>query len=195
MKHIAVIVFLISLNLSSNAQQGVRASLSVGVPVNKSTDRLSSNYNFDFTINKSISSHSFLGVGASYLAVNLLQSPVYLTFDRQVLSFFGTYVYEINLSEKMKILPQICVGYSFINSKLNELPDEIRKTGGMYIAEEIHFALEVFKNIDISVGTGFSTIFSKLKSSSDLIVPQNYIGKNKNTINQFTIKIGCLYRF
>lgn len=195
MKVIPVIIFLICLNLTGNAQQGFRSSFNLGIPINKSTDWTSLNYDIDFLLNKKVNNHSILGVGSSYLTVDLLQSNTHLTFDRRILSFFGSYMYKINLSEKIKLLPQLRIGYSFISSELNEITDEAQKTGGVYIAEEIYFSLNLSKNIDLLTGVGFSTIFSKFKTSPDLIVPNNYIGNTKNTINQFIATIGCVYKF
>lgn len=195
MKHISVIILLICLNLTGNAQQGLRTSLNIGTPINKSTDWKSLNYDVDLLLSKKVNNHSLLGVGSSYLSVDLLQSNIYLTFDRRILSFFGSYIYKLNLSEKIKLLPQLRLGYSFISSELNEFSDEAQKTGGVYISEEVYLSFNLCKNVDLLTGIGFSTIFSKFKTSPDLVVTHNYIGNTKNTINQFIAKIGCAYKF
>lgn len=195
MKHILVIIFLVSMSFYGHAQQKFWSSVNLGIPVNKSIDWKSLNYDVDLLLGKNISKHSSLAVGSSYLTVDLLQSNTYLTFDRRILSFFGSYKYEVSLSENIKLLPQLRIGYSFISSKLNELPDETQKTGGVYVAEELCFSLNLSKNIDLLTGIGYSTVFSKFKTSPDLIVTDNYVGSNKNTINQFIVKIGGAYKF
>ncbi len=169
MKHIFIIILLVSMGFYGHTQQKYWSSVNLGIPVNKSTDWTSLNYDVDLLLGKNISKHSSLAVGSSYLTVDLRQSNTYLTFDRSILSFFGTYKHEVSLSEKIKILPQLRIGYSFISSKLNEFPDETQKTDGVYIAEELCFSLNLSKNIDLLTGIGFSTIFSKFKTSPDLI--------------------------
>lgn len=195
MKHILIIIFLVSMSFTGHTQQKYWSSINLGIPVNKSTDWTSLNYDVNLLLGKNISKHSSLAVGSSYLTVDLLRSNTYLTFDRKILSFFGSYKHEVSLSEKIKILPQLRIGYSFIRSKLNEFPDETQKTGGVYIAEELCFSLNLSKNLDLMTGIGFSTIFSKFKTSPDLIVPHNYMGDTKNTINQFITTIGFTYKF
>ena len=194
MKHIFVIISLLCLIFTGNAQ-GFRSTLNIGIPINKSTNWSSANYDIDFLFNGKVSNNSLLGVGSSYLAVDLLQSNMYLTFDRKIFSFFSLYIYEINLSEKIKLLPQFRIGYSFVNSKLNEFVDKEQKTRGVYIAGGLYSGFDISQNIDLLAGFGYSMIFSKFETSPNIIITDNYIKSNKNTINQFIAKIGCAYKF
>ncbi len=194
MKRILSIVFFVCAIFISNAQD-FRANLNIGIPLNKSTDWTSPNYDIDLLFSKSVSDNFLLGIGSSYLLVDLFPSNTYLTFDRKILSFFSSSVYELNISEKIKLLPQLRIGYSFISSELNEFQDKEQKTGGLYISQELYSTLNISKHIDLLAGFGYSTIFSKLEYSPNLVITDNYIGSDKKTINQFIIKIGCIYHF
>ena len=194
MKQIFCIVFFVYSIFISNAQD-IRANLNIGTPLNKFTNWSSPNYDLDLSFSKNVSDKFLLGMGSSYLVVDLLPSSTFLTFDRKVFSLYGSCIYEINLSEKIKLLPQFRIGYSFLKSELNEFQDIEQKTGGLFISEELCSSFYISKHIDLLAGFRYSTIFSKLKPSPYLIMTENYIVSNKKTINQVIIKIGCIYHF
>lgn len=194
MKQIFSIVILVGTVFFSTAQN-FRANLNIGIPLNKSTNWESPNYDIDLFFNKNVSDKFLLGIGSSYLVVDLLPSKTFLTFDRNILSFYSSCIYEIYLSEKIKLLPQFRIGYSFLKSELNEFQDKEQKTGGLYISQELYSTLNISKHIDLLAGFSHSTIFSKLESPTNFNIPYNYIGSNKKTINQFIVKIGCIYHF
>jgi len=194
MKTLFSIVFFVCSIFISNAQD-YRANLNIGMPLNKSNNWKTFNYDIDFLFDKKISSNILLGIGSSYLVVDLLPSNTHFTFDRKILSFYSSCIYEINLSKKIKLLPQFRIGYSFLKSELNEFQDKEQKSGGIYISEELCSTFYISKHIDLITGFSYSTIFSRLESSPDLIITDNYIGSDKKSINQFIVKIGCIYYF
>lgn len=124
------IVFFVCSMFICNAQD-YRANLNIGMPLNKSNNWKTFNYNIDFLFNKKISSNILLGIGTSYLTVDLLPSRTFLTYDKKILSFYSSCIYEINLSEKIKLQPQFRIGYSFLKRELNEFQDKEQKTGGV----------------------------------------------------------------
>ena len=194
MKKLFSIVFFVCSILISSAQE-FRANLHIGTPLNKSTDRTTLNYDIDFLVNKKVYNNFLLGIGSSYLVVDLLPSNSFLTFDKKALSFFSSCIYEINVSEKIKLLPQFRMGYSFLKSELNEFPDKERETGGLYISEELNAAFSISNHIDLLAGVSHSTIFAELKTAPNLIITTNYIGIDNKNVNQFIVKIGCIYHF
>ncbi len=193
MKQIITIFFIFSIFIS-NAKD-FRTNFNIGIPLNKSINLAASNFDIDLLFCKNISDKLILGVGSSYLEVDLLPSKSHLTFDRKILSIYSTFAYELNTTKRLKLLPQFRLGYSIINSELNEFQDKIQKSGGFYCSQDLNLIYSISKRFDFLVGLSYSVIFSQLKTSPDLIITYNYVGIDKKTINQFSTKIGCIFHF
>ncbi len=193
MKYLYLII-LISSALLCDAQK-FEASLNIGVSINELSNWDSPNYEIDSWLGKRIKKNVAVGMGSSYSVVDLLASKTSLTFDRDVLTFYGFYVYKGNISKRIKLLPQFRLGYSFINSKLNEFPAERQKTNGLYISGELYLGFNLHEKFDLVSGIGLSTIFAKFETDPDLIIPANFIDNHNSTINELRLKIGGIYYF
>ena len=117
-KQFFIILFLCFISIS-NAQD-IRINSNFGIAPNKLTDWSGFNYNIDLLINTNIWNKFYIGLGSSYIGIDLLPSNNYLTFDKKILSCYSSFIYEINLTNKIKLLPEIQLGYSLAHYKLNE---------------------------------------------------------------------------
>ena len=189
-----IILFLCFISIS-NAQD-IRINSNFGIAPNKLTDWSGFNYNIDLLINTNIWNKFYIGLGSSYIGIDLLPSNNYLTFDKKILSFYSSFIYEINLTNKIKLLPEIQLGYSLVNYKLNVYNDIEQRTNGLYLVGGLSSSFYISKNIDLLAGFNYSTIFSELKPSSRItIIQHSYITLNEKRINQFLFKVGVIYYF
>ena len=193
MKYLCLATLLFG-TLLGNAQK-FDVGLNIGVPINKLSSWESPNYEIDSWIGKRIKKNALVGMGSSYSVVDLLASNTFLTFDRNVLTFYGFYMYKTKLSKRVKFLPQLRLGYSLINSKLNEFPAERQKTNGLYTSGNLFFGFSLHKNLDLVSGVGFNMLFAKLETYPDSIIPANYFYNHTSTINQLRLKLGGIYYF
>ena len=193
-KTLFIILFLCFISIS-NAQD-IRINSNFGIAPNKLTDWSGFNYNIDLLINTNIWNKFYIGLGSSYIGIDLLPSNNYLTFDKKILSFYSSFIYEINLTNKIKLLPEIQLGYSLVNYKLNVYNDIEQRTNGLYLVGGLSSSFYISKNIDLLAGFNYSTIFSELKPSSRItIIQHSYITLNEKRINQFLFKVGVIYYF
>ena len=100
-KQFFIILFLCFISIS-NAQD-IRINSNFGIAPNKLTDWSGFNYNIDLLINTNIWNKFYIGLGSSYIGIDLLPSNNYLTFDKKILSFYSSFIYEINLTNKIKL--------------------------------------------------------------------------------------------
>ncbi|MDD3995719.1 MAG: hypothetical protein PHC42_03370, partial [Bacilli bacterium] len=112
-------MFLCFISIS-NAQD-IRINSNVGIAPNRLTDWSEFNYNIDLMVNTNIWNKFYFGLGSSYLGIDLLPSNNYLTFDKKILSFYSSFIYEINLTNNIKLLQEIQLEYSLVHYKLNEM--------------------------------------------------------------------------
>ena len=189
-----IILFLCFISIS-NAQD-IRINSNVGIAPNRLTDWSEFNYNIDLMVNTNIWNKFYFGLGSSYLGIDLLPSNNYLTFDKKILSFYSSFIYEINLTNKIKLLPEIQLGYSLVHYKLNEMNDIEQKTNGLYLVGGLSSSFYISKNVDLLAGFNYTTIFSELKPSSRItIIPDIYSGILEERINQYLFKVGVIYYF
>ncbi len=193
-KTLFIILFLCFISIS-NAQD-IRINSNFGIAPNKLTDWSGFNYNIDLMVNTNIWNKFYFGLGSSYLGIDMLLSHTYFTFDKKILSFYSSFIYEINLTNKIKLLPEIQLGYSLVNYKLNVYNDIEQRTNGLYLVGGLSSSFYISKNIDLLAGFNYSTIFSELKPSSRItIIQHSYITLNEKRINQFLFKVGVIYYF
>ena len=193
-KTLFIILFLCFIFIS-NAQD-IRINSNFGIAPNKLTDWSGFNYNIDLMVNTNIWNKFYFGLGSSYLGIDMLLSHTYFTFDKKILSFYSSFIYEINLTNKIKLLPEIQLGYSLVNYKLNVYNDIEQRTNGLYLVGGLSSSFYISKNIDLLAGFNYSTIFSELKPSSRItIIQHSYITLNEKRINQFLFKVGVIYYF
>lgn len=189
-----IILFLCFISIS-NAQD-IRINSNVGIAPNRLTDWSEFNYNIDLMVNTNILNKFYFGLGSSYLGIDLLPSNNYLTFDKKILSFYSSFIYEINLTNKIKLLPEIQLGYSLVHYKLNEMNDIEQKTNGLYLVGGLSSSFYISKNVDLLAGFNYTTIFSELKPSSRItIIPAIYLGIPEDRIKQYLFKVGVIYYF
>lgn len=189
-----IILFLCFISIS-NAQD-IRINSNVGIAPNRLTDWSEFNYNIDLMVNTNIWNKFYFGLGSSYLGIDLLPSNNYLTFDKKILSFYSSFIYEINLTNKIKLLPEIQLGYSLVHYKLNEMNDIEQKTNGLYLVGGLSSSFYISKNVDLLAGFNYTTIFSELKPSSRItIIPAIYLGIPEDRIKQYLFKVGVIYYF
>lgn len=189
-----IILFLCFISIS-NAQD-IRINSNFGIAPNKLTDWSGFNYNIDLMVNTNIWNKFYFGLGSSYLGIDLLPSNNYLTFDKKILSFYSSFIYEINLTNKIKLLPEIQLGYSLVHYKLNEMNDIEQKTNGLYLVGGLSSSFYISKNVDLLAGFNYTTIFSELKPSSRItIIPAIYLGIPEDRIKQYLFKVGVIYYF
>ena len=193
-KQFFIILFLCFISIS-NAQD-IRINSNFGIAPNKLTDWSGFNYNIDLLINTNIWNKFYIGLGSSYIGIDLLPSNNYLTFDKKILSFYSSFIYEINLTNKIKLLPEIQLGYSLVNYKLNVYNDIEQRTNGLYLVGGLSSSFYISKNIDLLAGFNYSTIFSELKPSSRItFIPAIYLGIPEDRIKQYLFKVGVIYYF
>ena len=193
-KQFFIILFLCFISIS-NAQD-IRINSNFGIAPNKLTDWSGFNYNIDLMVNTNIWNKFYFGLGSSYLGIDLLPSNNYLTFDKKILSFYSSFIYEINLTNKIKLLPEIQLGYSLVHYKLNEMNDIEQKTNGLYLVGGLSSSFYISKNVDLLAGFNYTTIFSELKPSSRItIIPAIYLGIPEDRIKQYLFKVGVIYYF
>lgn len=189
-----IILFLCFISIS-NAQD-IRINSNVGIAPNRLTDWSEFNYNIDLMVNTNIWNKFYFGLGSSYLGIDLLPSNNYLTFDKKILSFYSSFIYEINLTNKIKLLPEIQLGYSLVHYKLNEMNDIEQKTNGLYLVGGLSSSFYISKNVDLLAGFNYTTIFSELKPSSRItFIPAIYLGIPEDRIKQYLFKVGVIYYF
>lgn len=194
MKKLSFVLLFICFVSISNAQD-FRININAGMPLYRSElTRL--NYNVDFLLNTRVWDKFLLGIGSSYLEVDLSQSINRFTFDKRAITLFGSCIYEIDLYKKIKLLPQVRAGYSFVESKLNEFKDDKQRNGGLYISGELSASFYLSKRFDLLAGYSYSTIFTELEPSHrDMIIPAIYIDFSEKRINQSLFKLGLIYHF
>lgn len=189
-----IILFLCFISIS-NAQD-IRINSNVGIAPNRLTDWSEFNYNIDLMVNTNIWNKFYFGLGSSYLGIDLLPSNNYLTFDKKILSFYSSFIYEINLTNKIKLLPEIQLGYSLVHYKLNEMSDIEQKTNGLYLVGGLSSSFYISKHVDLLAGFNYTTIFSELKPSSRItFIPAIYLGIPEDRIKQYLFKVGVIYYF
>ncbi|MDD4684181.1 MAG: outer membrane beta-barrel protein [Bacteroidales bacterium] len=189
-----IILFLCFISIS-NAQD-IRINSNVGIAPNRLTDWSEFNYNIDLMVNTNIWNKFYFGLGSSYLGIDLLPSNNYLTFDKKILSFYSSFIYEINLTNKIKLLPEIQLGYSLVHYKLNEMNDIEQKTNGLYLVGGLSSSFYISKHVDLLAGFNYTTIFSELKPSSRItFIPAIYLGIPEDRIKQYLFKVGVIYYF
>lgn len=187
-------MFLCFISIS-NAQD-IRINSNFGIAPNKLTDWSGFNYNIDLLINTNIWNKFYIGLGSSYIGIDLLPSNNYLTFDKKILSFYSSFIYEINLTNKIKLLPEIQLGYSLVHYKLNEMNDIEQKTNGLYLVGGLSSSFYISKHVDLLAGFNYTTIFSELKPSSRItFIPAIYLGIPEDRIKQYLFKVGVIYYF
>jgi hypothetical protein len=187
-----ILVFLLFYHCSG---QKVESSFSFGVPINQQMDWDSPNYSLDFMLGEKINTNSVLGIGANYENINLIPSKNELTYDRNALTLFGAYRHSFFISDKVKLLPQVRIGYSFLKSELNEFDDVANHSNGIYISERIDFSYILNRHLSIIAGGAYSSVFSELKPSSNISIPSGYIIGSNKKINHFNVMLGCTYNF
>lgn len=175
--------------------QEKESSFSIGMPINASMDWSSPNYSIDFMLGKKIAKNSVIYIGTNYEKVNLTPSKNLLTYDRNIFTLFGAYRYYIHIVERVKILPMIKIGYSFLKNELNETKDNTINSNGIYISEQIDLSYVINERFSIALGSAFSTVFTRIEPSSDITIPNNYIIKDDKKVPQFKIMVTCIYRF
>lgn len=191
MKQLLIMILILTVHYSSG--QIVEPRVNIGFPMNKFDDANSPNYCAELLIGKNISNKINLGLGGSYLSVDLLPQNFDLTFDRDVLSLFAFCIYEIKLSEKIRVLPQLRAGYSFVQSELNHYGQGPRTTDGVYISEVLEISYELSPSFDVLIGLGFSTIFSDFETAPGLLLPTVFTAR-PNYINQYNLHAGCVIK-
>ncbi len=190
---LGLFITLFAFNLNA---QDIRINSNFGIAPNKLTDWSGFNYNIDLMVNTNIWNKFYFGLGSSYLGIDLLPSNNYLTFDKKILSFYSSFIYEINLTNKIKLLPEIQLGYSLVHYKLNEMNDIEQKTNGLYLVGGLSSSFYISKNVDLLAGFNYTTIFSELKPSSRItIIPAIYLGIPEDRIKQYLFKVGVIYYF
>ena len=193
-KQFFIILFLCFISIS-NAQD-IRINSNFGIAPNKLTDWSGFNYNIDLLINTNIWNKFYIGLGSSYIGIDLLPSNNYLTFDKKILSFYSSFIYEINLTNKIKLLPEIQLGYSLVNYKLNVYNDIEQRTNGLYLVGGLSSSFYISKHVDLLAGFNYTTIFSELKPSSRItFIPAIYLGIPEDRIKQYLFKVGVIYYF
>ena len=193
-KKFFIILFLCFISIS-NAQD-IRINSNFGIAPNKLTDWSGFNYNIDLMVNTNIWNKFYFGLGSSYLGIDMLLSHTYFTFDKKILSFYSSFIYEINLTNKIKLLPEIQLGYSLVHYKLNEFNDIEQRTNGLYLVGGLSSSFYISNNVDLLAGFNYTTIFSELKPSSRItFIPAIYSGILEERINQYLFKVGVIYYF
>ncbi len=195
MRNLLAILLILLCCYGTGLGQDFESNFSLGIPVNGSTDWSTPSYDLDLMFGKKVNPKSIVGIGSTYEVVALKPSNTFLTYDRKVITFFSSYRYLFSISDKIKMLPQIRIGYSFIRSQLNEFIDKGRSSTGLHICGGIDASLTINKNFDFFTGVSFNTIFSKLEPNSNINIPQNYIHQNDQFIKQFKIKVGVTRYF
>jgi len=196
MKNIAFILLIICIAYNLNAQ-GFSSKLNIGIPVTrKSTDWSKPNYNIDFFTGKVIGKRSLFGAGASFIAVDMQNSYPTFSYDRKIWTVYISYIYEIYISEKVSVLPQMSAGYSFVTFKVNELRNSSwQHTDGVYISEGLNVSYSLSANFNLLAGFNFSTIFSEFKPNPVGIITADYLGGPIKPVHHFVIKTGLMYQF
>lgn len=190
---LGLFITLFAFNLNA---QDIRINSNFGIAPNKLTDWSGFNYNIDLMVNTNIWNKFYIGLGSSYLGVDMLSSTNHFTFDKKILSFYSSFIYEINLTNKIKLLPEIQLGYSLVHYKLNEMNDIEQKTNGLYLVGGLSSSFYISKNVDLLAGFNYTTIFSELKPSSRItIIPAVYLGIPEDRIKQYLFKVGVIYYF
>ena len=190
---LGLFITLFAFNLNA---QDIRINSNFGIAPNKLTDWSGFNYNIDLLINTNIWNKFYIGLGSSYIGIDLLPSNNYLTFDKKILSFYSSFIYEINLTNKIKLLPEIQLGYSLAHYKLNEFNDIEQRTNGLYLVGGLSSSFYISKHVDLLAGFNYTTIFSELKPSSRItIIPAIYLGIPEDRIKQYLFKVGVIYYF
>ncbi len=190
---LGLFITLFAFNLNA---QDIRINSNFGIAPNKLTDWSGFNYNIDLMVNTNIWNKFYIGLGSSYLGVDMLSSTNHFTFDKKILSFYSSFIYEINLTNKIKLLPEIQLGYSLVHYKLNEMNDIEQKTNGLYLVGGLSSSFYISKNVDLLAGFNYTTIFSELKPSSRItIIPAIYLGIPEDRIKQYLFKVGVIYYF
>ena len=190
---LGLFITLFAFNLNA---QDIRINSNFGIAPNKLTDWSGFNYNIDLMVNTNIWNKFYIGLGSSYIGIDLLPSNNYLTFDKKILSFYSSFIYEINLTNKIKLLPEIQLGYSLAHYKLNEFNDIEQKTNGLYLVGGLSSSFYISKHVDLLAGFNYTTIFSELKPSSRItFIPAIYLGIPEDRIKQYLFKVGVIYYF
>ncbi len=146
--------------------QSYMFNLNFGKPIQNSF--FSKSKSIDFRVSKIIKPKHQLGVGSSYVEVDLEPSKTILTFDKKIFSLYGTYVYRQSFNQRLKFLFFSGGGYSFIKSRLNEFYDIEQRNSGLYLSGDVFLSYKIFDKICFVTGVSYSKTFSKLKISPDV---------------------------
>jgi len=190
MKTITLFIALLCFNFYHLKAQADKSAinLSVGMPFlisPTSVGKLSSNITYYRNLTKNID----FCVGINYDNIDLPTSSNSFTFDKEYIGIFAGANYQITIVEKLRVYPEITLGYSMVNYSVNEFENKVQKTSGFLLAEG--FVLNYKLNTKFGINLRFSgtTLLKKLDANIPSPMTTNYLGIVQNSNNGF-IKFG-----
>ena len=186
MKSFFVSFFLLCLIAIGNAQN-YRSTLSIGLPVSESgqNDWHYPNYDIDFLLSRKLINNFFIGIGSSYMVENLVFTEA---VKSKIFSVYNAYMYEMKMSEKIKFLPQVYVGYAFLNGIQNTPEGPERSVNGWLMGSELSTGFVISQNMELLISLGYNRIFANLELG--LGGARHCIIYPPQKINHFVAKIG-----
>lgn len=169
--------------------------LNAGIPIFRNIDWSKTNISIDLGIDKIISNRFILGFGINYYKKYLLPSMNTLTFDSESFEFYLKSCIEINIISKMKLLPGIRAGYSFLGYTLNEFSSANKNTNGLSLTPELYVSVSISENLYITSGIYINIINSHFDIDKSVNIPDSYIRNDENLIIQPSFKVGLAFSF
>jgi hypothetical protein len=189
----AFIFFLLSSGVI--AQKNFTGFVNIGLPVRPEINWKGNNLTADFGLRKGINKNVLVGIGLSYLHLDLKPSNFLLTYDRELYNLFLEGNVSIDIADQFDIIPGLRMGYSIGNYTLNEFTGNKHKTYGFSLTPQVLFSHPLSQKFFLVSGVYLNTVFTELSGDDNLIVPAVYQGKESKIIVHPSIKLGVAYNF
>jgi len=190
-----LLLFFFIGSLVSAQDKNYSVYLNTGIPIIKNIYWNTTNFSIDLGIDKAISKRFNLGLGVNYFKADLLPSINTLTFDRKAFEFYLKSSLGIKITSKIKLLPGIRAGYSFLDYSLNEFASTNKNTNGFSLTPELNISTNITEKINLSSGVYINYVFSQFDIDDSINIPDSYVKKHENIVLQPSFKIGLAFSF
>lgn len=174
-KYISFCIVFLAIGLNAFCQKDYTLSFGAGIPIIGSLNWESFSYEVDASINKSISNHIALGLGADYLNNDKKREINSFSYDNSIFSVYAKTIYQINPRGKIKFQPEVRGGYAFYSSSLNEYQTDTEYDNGFLIGVGINVRIPLSEKVSLSPMINWSEILKKEQTPSIGIIPENYV--------------------